>query len=45
MAVWDEFVDKTTIRTYYEIPADVLEDAAELARWAQRSWLVAWKKE
>ncbi|MBN2132988.1 MAG: TfoX/Sxy family protein [Sedimentisphaerales bacterium] len=35
---------KTTIRTYYEIPADVLEDPAELARWAQRSWLVARKK-
>ena len=35
---------KTTIRTYYEIPADVLEDPAELAKWAQRSWLVARKK-
>jgi DNA transformation protein len=35
---------KTTIRTYYEIPADVLEDPDELARWAQRSWLVAQKK-
>jgi len=35
---------KTTIRTYYEIPADVLEDPAELAQWAQRSWLVARKK-
>jgi len=34
---------KTTIRTYFEIPADVLEDPAELAQWAQRSWLVAKK--
>jgi len=35
---------KTTIRTYYEIPADVLENPDELARWAQRSWLIARKK-
>jgi len=35
---------KTTIRTYFEIPADVLENPDELARWAQRSWLVARKK-
>jgi DNA transformation protein len=35
---------KTTIRTYFEIPPDVLEDPAELARWAQRSWTVARKK-
>ena len=35
---------KTTIRTYYEIPADVLENPPELARWAQRSWLIARKK-
>ena len=35
---------KTTIRTYYEIPADILEDPDELARWAQRSWLIAHKK-
>jgi DNA transformation protein len=35
---------KTTIRTYYEIPADVLEDPDELARWAQRSWIIAKKK-
>ncbi len=34
---------KTTIRTYYEIPADVLEDSTELARWAERSWLIARK--
>ena len=35
---------KTTIRTYFEIPADVMENPDELARWAQRSWLVARKK-
>jgi DNA transformation protein len=35
---------KTTIRTYYEIPADVLEDRDELAKWADRSWIVARKK-
>jgi len=35
---------KTTIRTYYEIPADVLENPDELAKWAQRSWLISRKK-
>jgi DNA transformation protein len=35
---------KTTIRTYYEIPPEVLEDPDELARWAQCSWLVARKR-
>jgi DNA transformation protein len=35
---------KTTIRTYYEIPADVLESPAELAQWAERSWLIARKR-
>jgi DNA transformation protein and related proteins len=35
---------KTTIRTYFEIPADVLENPDELARWAQRSWTIARKK-
>jgi len=35
---------KTAIRTYFEIPADVLEDPAALAQWAQRSWLIARKK-
>jgi DNA transformation protein and related proteins len=32
---------KTTIRTYYAIPADILENSDELAQWAQRSWAVA----
>ena len=35
---------KTTIRTYYEIPADVLENPPKLAQWAQRSWLIARKR-
>ena len=35
---------KTAIRTYYEIPADVLEDPAGLAKWTERSWLVARKR-
>jgi DNA transformation protein len=35
---------KTTIRTYFEIPADVLEEPAALAQWAHRSWLIARKK-
>ncbi len=35
---------KTTIRTYFEIPVDVLEDRDELARWAERSWAVARRK-
>lgn len=34
---------KTTIRTYFEIPADILENPDELARWAERSWLIARK--
>jgi DNA transformation protein and related proteins len=24
-----------TLTTYYEVPADILEDAAELAEWAE----------
>jgi len=35
---------KTTIRTYYEIPTEVLEDPDTLAQWAQRSWLIARKR-
>ena len=36
--------DKSTVMSYFEIPADVLEDRDELAKWAQRSWLIARKK-
>jgi DNA transformation protein len=35
---------KSTVMSYFEIPADVLEDPDELARWAERSWDVARKK-
>jgi DNA transformation protein and related proteins len=35
---------KTTIMSYYEIPADVLENPTTLAEWAQRSFDIARKK-
>jgi DNA transformation protein len=35
---------KTTVMSYYEIPADVLENPDQLAEWAQRSLAVARKK-
>ena len=35
---------KSAVMSYFEIPADVLENRDELARWAQRSWLVARQK-
>jgi DNA transformation protein and related proteins len=35
---------KTTIMSYYEIPADVLENPKVLAKWAQRSFNIARKK-
>ncbi len=35
---------KTAIMSYYEIPADVLENPDELARWAERSLAIARKK-
>ncbi len=35
---------KSTVMSYFEIPADVLEDPTALAQWAQRAWLVARKK-
>jgi DNA transformation protein len=35
---------KTAVMSYYEIPADVLEDPPVLARWAERSLAVARKK-
>ncbi|MHC4215253.1 MAG: TfoX/Sxy family protein [Planctomycetota bacterium] len=38
------FPDKATVMSYYEIPADVLEDRDELAAWAQRSLNIAKKK-
>ena len=35
---------KTTVMSYYEIPADVLENPTVLAEWAQRSFDIARKK-
>ncbi len=32
---------KQTLRSYYEVPPDVLEDAELLSEWAQRSLAVA----
>ncbi len=29
--------DKQTLKSFYEVPADVLEDAEELVDWAQKS--------
>lgn len=28
---------KQTLKTYYEVPADILEDAEQLAQWAQQA--------
>lgn len=28
---------KQPLKTYYEVPADIIEDAEQLAEWAQRS--------
>ena len=38
------FPDKDTLMSYYEIPADILEDRDQLAVWAQRSLTIAQKK-
>lgn len=35
---------KTAVMSYYEIPADVLENPAQLAKWAQHSLSIARKK-
>ncbi len=32
---------KSTVMSYYEIPVDVLEDPEQLAKWAERSLIVA----
>ena len=48
MAVSDEFVDYVIDQlagmSYYEIPADVLEDRELLGTWAERALIVARKK-
>jgi len=42
MAQFRPYVDRPHLSmNYYEIPADVLEDAAELVSWARRSVTVA----
>ena len=43
---FDPYPDKakTTVMSYYEIPADVLESRDLLAEWAERSLAVARKK-
>jgi DNA transformation protein len=38
------FPEKDTIMSYYEIPADVLENPEQLTVWAQRSLTIAQKK-
>jgi DNA transformation protein len=35
---------KTVVMSYYEVPADVLEDPDELSKWTQRSLTIAKKK-
>jgi TfoX/Sxy family transcriptional regulator of competence genes len=32
------------VMSYYEVPADVLEDPDELSKWTQRSLTIAKKK-
>ena len=36
--------EKTYVMSYYEVPADVLEDPGQFAEWAERSLAVARKK-
>lgn len=36
--------DKSVVMSYYEIPADVLEDRELLGKWAERAMAVALKK-
>jgi len=43
-SAFQPYPDKKATMSYYEIPADVLENRDELARWAQRSLTVAKKK-
>ena len=38
------YPDKATLMSYFEIPADVLEDRNRLAAWARRSLAIARKK-
>jgi len=42
-SAFQPFPDKNVTMSYYEIPADVLEDRNELAGWAERSLAIARK--
>jgi len=35
---------KSAVMSYYEIPADILEDAEHLGKWAERALIVARKR-
>ncbi len=43
-SAFQPFPDKKVTMSYYEIPADVLENRGELAIWAERSLAVAKRK-
>jgi len=38
------FPDKSSVMSYYEVPADVLEDRDHLATWAQKALAAALRK-
>jgi DNA transformation protein len=38
------FPDKSEVMSYYEVPADVLENRDELTQWAQKALSVALRK-
>jgi DNA transformation protein len=44
MKPFKPFADRPTTMQYYEVPANVLEDAEELTKWAQRAIAVAKRK-
>jgi DNA transformation protein and related proteins len=44
MTAFQPYPDKPMTMPYYQVPASVLEDRAELARWAQASRRVAARK-
>jgi DNA transformation protein len=41
MAAFQPFSDRPTARSYFELPADLLEDSEELRAWALRSVAIA----
>lgn len=34
---------RQVLKSYYEVPLDVLENAEELSRWAEKAWLGAFR--